>query len=407
MATMQALVLSPTTKTTSVQSIPRPSPQPGELLIRVEAVALNPVDALYTYHPIASTDRVLISDFAGVVVEVGPAPLSPPPPSSESHDGLGYGIKVGTRVSGLVQGANSVNHRPGAAAEYLVCPADLVWRVPDDMTLEEAAAVSLCALTAAQGLFFRMGLAAPFKWDVEGGPFYERNRKREVEGKDPLKVFIYGASTSLGMYTAQLVRRSCEAANRGLFLIGAASKARFPMLQATPYSYDALVDYRDADWPDQVRRLAPDGDGVDYVYDCISESDTVRRVSSTLREGGLVGIVRSREGGAWDAEGVNPDIIRYGAVWEGLGAEVRYTEIAFPASPEARAFAVAFYKWLSEGGKKLEANPIRLMPGGLERVVPDGFALLGSGMMEDRERGREEEWMRPISAEKLVYRVKG
>jgi len=44
------------------------------------------------------------------------------------------------------------------------------------------------------------------------------------------------------------------------------------------------------------------------------------------------------------------------------------------------------------------------MPGGLDRVVPDGFALLGSSGVSARNLAdRTEKHMRPISAEKLVY----
>lgn len=45
------------------------------------------------------------------------------------------------------------------------------------------------------------------------------------------------------------------------------------------------------------------------------------------------------------------------------------------------------------------------MPGGLENVVRDGFALLGSERVDARSLGedRQEEYMRPVSAEKLVY----
>ena len=49
--------------------------------------------------------------------------------------------------------------------------------------------------------------------------------------------------------------------------------------------------------------------------------------------------------------------------------------------------------------------PLRLMPGGLDRVVENGLALLGSGSMNDRGKGTEEEWMKPVSMEKLVYRI--
>lgn len=44
---------------------------------------------------------------------------------------------------------------PRAGAEYVVCPAELVWRVPEGMGLEQAAVVSSCGLTVAQGLFYR------------------------------------------------------------------------------------------------------------------------------------------------------------------------------------------------------------------------------------------------------------
>jgi hypothetical protein len=46
------------------------------------------------------------------------------------------------------------------------------------------------------------------------------------------------------------------------------------------------------------------------------------------------------------------------------------------------------------------------MPGGLERIAEDGLVLQNSGMLShDRELRRNEEYMRPISGEKLVYTV--
>jgi hypothetical protein len=44
------------------------------------------------------------------------------------------------------------------------------------------------------------------------------------------------------------------------------------------------------------------------------------------------------------------------------------------------------------------------MPGGLEKVHADGFAVLGSGLVATRgEVKRSEEYMKPISGEKMVY----
>lgn len=170
-------------------------------------------------------------------------------------------------MAGFVQGANSVNDRPGAFAEYVVSSANLVWTVPESMKTEEAAAVSLCALTAAQALFYRLGLPSPFKWDTS------EQRSRAVSR--PLTFFIYGATTSVGMYVAQLLRFGCEANGVPPRLIGTASKKHFETLKNTPYGYDVLVDYRDQNWPEQIRKAAGAG-GVKYGIDCISEGETVK-----------------------------------------------------------------------------------------------------------------------------------
>ncbi len=80
------------------------------------------------------------------------------------------------------------------------------------------------------------------------------------------------------------------------------------------------------------------------------------------------------------------------------GAEIQYQKFVVPASPNARAFAVSFYKWLSGGGK-VAANPVRLMPGGLEKIVPDAFVLLGPGSMEHHKNHGDEPWMKRVSGE--------
>lgn len=412
---MRALVLDAENKTASVQDLPLPSPGPNEVLIAVKAVALNPVDALCTFNPIASTGRIVGSDFAGLVVARGPpAPSSDSPQNDNLNGGgsrlrrssttLSTSINRGDRVAGFLQGACSVNNRPGAFAEYIVCPADLVWRIPGTMAFEEAAAVSLCGLTAAQGLFYRMGLDAPFQWDDESDEGVLRRvasgRARGRGSADEISFFVYGASTSVGMYAAQLVRRSAEMRGRRVRLIGAASPRNWDRLKAEPYSYDHLVDYRDAAWPEKVRK-ASDG-GVHFTYDAISDVSTVRDVSTTLREGGKMVVVRPREAGVWQAEGVKGDPI-YGAVWEGLGEDVEYPNMIVRSSPAKRSFAMGFYKWLSDGGL-LQHNPVRLMPGGLERIVADGFAVLGTNVTS-RDQNKLEDHMRPISGEKLVYRV--
>ncbi|KAL8689439.1 MAG: hypothetical protein Q9218_004888 [Villophora microphyllina] len=390
---MKALVLDAEQRTAHLKSIPPPTPSPQEILIRVVTIALNPIDSLYVLHPLAQSGRTIGSDFAGVVEAVGD--LVP-----QSN------LKLGHRVAGFLQGACGVNDRPGAFAQFLVCPWDLVWRIGAEMRLQEAAAISLCGLTAAQALFYRMGLEAPFRWSGEGsvtvaaaGP----EEKQHPAKPGILSVFIYGATTSVGLYAAQLVRQSAESSGRSIRLFGAASQKHFLMLQAEPYCYDALVDYHDASWPTKVRELSYSGRGIDYAFDCISEGMTVSKTASTLAPEGQMAIVRSREGGAWTDSGNLPVEPSYGAVWEGLGEMVQYQGMHLPASPRARAFAVAFYEWLSSGEGRLKANPLREMPGGLESIVDDGFDLLGSGTMGDRGGSDGKAYKRALSAEKMVY----
>ncbi|KAF7548270.1 hypothetical protein G7Z17_g7160 [Cylindrodendrum hubeiense] len=302
---MKALVLTPSTHEATVRELPRPIPGVGEVLIRVHAVALNPVDSLYVSHPIAAQDyRVIGTDFAGVVAGASP----------ELAGLLDPRTKLGARVAGFLQGACSVNDRPG--------------------------------------------LPSPFVSSSGALPIESQG----TEG--PINVLIYGSSTSLGLYAAQLVHLSSLTSGRKIRLIGAASASKHDLLRKAPYLYDALVDYRDPNWPDKVREAAANR-GVDYAIDCISEGATVEKVHSTFGQ-------------------------------------------TIPASPAARDFAAKFFAFLgsdAEDGKvNLEPNPLRIMPGGLERVSPDGFTLLGAdGVTSRSTTSGEGEHMRPISAEKMVY----
>ncbi|KAB8532575.1 hypothetical protein FH972_025520 [Carpinus fangiana] len=378
---MKALVLNAEQKTATVKNIPEPRLAPNEVCVRVEFVALNPVDSLNMFNPLGSTGRVLCSDFAGCIYRIG----------DEVPNNAG--ITIGDRVAGFVQGACSINERPGAAADYVVCPWDLVWRIGSGRRLQEAAAVSLCALSAAQALFFRMGLPSPFPWSESAG---------EEASSSQLSVFIYGATTSVALYAAQLARKSAECSGRQLKLLGTASQKHFGMLKANPYSYDEIIDYRGQKWPEEILKLT-DGKGVDYAYDCISEGSTVSNTARTLSSNGSMAIVRSREGGAWTASDLafEPS---HGAVWEGLGENVEYQGMTLPASQDARDFTVAFYKWLSMGNQ-LETSPVREMPGGLESMNDDGLTLLGSGAMTERNVKSEKTWMKPLSAQKMVYAI--
>lgn len=420
---MKALLLDAANRTATLSTLPLPSPGPNELLIAVKAIALNLIDAQCTANALGSTGRIIGSDFAGLVVARGP-PASPSHSNDTTTNGNGSDpyhsrlrrsstanlttINRGDRVAGFLPGSCDTSDRPGAFAEYIVCPADLVWRVPAHLPLEDAATTSLCGLAAAHGLFLHLNLAAPFQWEDESDEGILRRVESETsqEGaEEKVAFFVAGASTNVGMYVAQLVRRSAEASGRRVRLIGTASPQRWDMLRAEPYGFDVLVDYHDTSWPEKVRAASRAGGGVDFAYDAISEGSTVRNVSATLKRGGKLAIVRPREAGVWDPEGVYGEPL-YGAVWEGLGDDMASDRPELVrSSPVKRSFAAAFFKWLSDGGL-LQPNPVRIMPGGLENVVEHGFSLLGTSVSKrSREVTGKQDHMRPISGEKLVYRI--
>lgn len=278
------------------------------------------------------------------------------------------------------------------------------------MSLEAASTISMCGLTAAQGLFTRLQFPCHF------APSPEPSKADTRDG--PTNVLIYGSSTSLGLYAAQLVRQAAKASGRQVRLIGVAGPSKYDLLRAAPYSYDLLFDYKDADWATAVRG-ALQGQDVDYALDCISEGSTVYKTESTLGPRGRLAVFRGPKGGQYDPSALRVKPI-YGAVWEGLGKEIGYngeicllaaqqvlhvltsgTGAIIPANPAAREFATKFYNYLALGD--VEPNPMRLMPGGLERLPLDGLLLFGDS--RNVAASRQEEYMRPISGEKLVYKV--
>ncbi|KAF9026900.1 GroES-like protein [Hymenopellis radicata] len=353
---MDALVTAPG-DTAVVQRIAIPEPGPNEIRVRVHSVALNPVDALYVAHP-ADTNfgRVVGSDIAGVVEK------------------LGSGVtewKVGDRAAGLLQGATSGNPRPGGFAEYAILEADLAIHVPDALSFDEAATLPMGTLTAAQALFIRLGINAPFPNSPYTFP---------AESLPSPTILIYSAATSIGLYAiefAKLLRTPSGAPYR---IFATASPKHHAKLLSL--GVEAVFDYRSKTWESEI--LAASG-GIAYAFDCISEDDTTARISQTFREGGgTIAVVRKA---AWNKQGVREDVKPwYGAAWMGLGHEIFYNNETMPASPEWwRAFTVALFRFLSgQQDVVVKPNPVRAMPGGLGRIVEDGFRLLGAGKVGER-----------------------
>ncbi|WP_326836496.1 alcohol dehydrogenase catalytic domain-containing protein [Amycolatopsis rhabdoformis] len=128
---MRALILT-APGTPEVVDLPDPHAGPGQLRIKIAGAGINPAD-LHILDG-GQTGLGLGLDIAGVVDEVGPGV---------------HGFAPGARVAAF-QFPHASHMTAGAAAEYVVVPADAAAVVPDGVTLVDAATVPTNALTAVQ-----------------------------------------------------------------------------------------------------------------------------------------------------------------------------------------------------------------------------------------------------------------
>ncbi|MFA6228977.1 MAG: zinc-binding alcohol dehydrogenase family protein [Rhodanobacter sp.] len=219
--------------------LPKPAPGENDLLVRIEAVSVNPVDTKVR----------------------SPKPLIEAQPKVLGYDAAGTVEAIGAAVAGFQPGdrvyyAGDVT-RSGSNAEYQLVDARLVGHAPRSIDLVDAAALPLTALTAWELLFQRM----PF--DSEDG------------GKGR-SLLIIGGAGGVGSIAIQLARRA------GFTVIATASRSESiewchslgaqhvinhrqplrPQLQALGFEQvDAVLNLADTDryWDVVGEILAPQG----------------------------------------------------------------------------------------------------------------------------------------------------
>jgi NADPH:quinone reductase len=221
-------------------SVARPRPGPGEVLVRIAASGVNPLDlkiragqAAHARHPLPA---ILGIDLAGIVEAVGPDVAS---------------FRAGDEVYGMTGGVGGV---PGSLARYAAVDAALLARKPSNLSMLEAASLPLIVITAWEGLVDRAGVHA-----------------RQT-------VLIHGGAGGVGHVAVQLSR----ARGAQVFATGsAASQAYITELGATAIDYGAMT-------VEQYVARHTDGRGFEVIYDTVGGATLDASFNAVHRFGHVV-----------------------------------------------------------------------------------------------------------------------
>jgi NADPH:quinone reductase len=269
--------------------LPQPELTGAQVLVRVKAVAVNPIDT-YIRAGMVKMDLprpyIVGCDLAGVV-EAGPASLRYPP---------------GTRVWGSNQGLFG---RQGTFAEYAAVDDAWLYPIPDNVSDEQAAAGALVSITAHLGL---------------------TRCARLVEGET---LFVNGGTGGVGSMVVQMAKA------RGARVITTAGTPEKVAL-CRELGADLALNYKTDDVDAEIRRFVPQG--VNVWWETLREPN-FERVAPLLAFRGRMILMAGRE--ARPIFPVGPFYVKDCSL---------FGFAMFNASPEEQREATAdINRWLAEG----------------------------------------------------------
>ncbi|KAI9787530.1 MAG: hypothetical protein M1839_000060 [Geoglossum umbratile] len=316
------------------------------ILVKTEAVALNPTDWKHVDY-LPTPGALLGCDYAGTVVEVG--------------KGVTKGFKKGDRIAGFVHGSNQSQLEDGAYAEYIVARGDVQMRIPDNVSFEEAATLGVGIITVGQGLYQSLGLQLPTK-----------------PVKENIPVLVYGGSTATGTLAIQFAKLS------GYTVVTTCSPRNFDLVKSL--GADAVFHYNDPNCAAEIRKFT--NDKLFHVFDTISSDATAAICAGAIGTAGGKYSCLVKPLPNMPRDDVESQLT---FAYTGAGETFSKGPTEFPAVPEDYEFQKDFWN-LAEtllGDEKFKVHPPHVGKGGLEGVL-EGLQL----MREDK-----------VSGQKLVYRV--
>ncbi len=212
-----------------VDQVPRPEPKEGEVLIRVHAAGVNPIDWKLR---------------AGYLKEFMPVQL----PYTPGYDLAGTVERVGPGVTEFTPGQAVFGRGMGAYAEYAMAPATALAPKPDNTSFDEATTIAIGGVTAWAGLFDAANLQA---------------------GQ---RLLVQGAAGGTGSYAVQLGNW------KGAYVIGTASSGNVEFVRSL--GANEIVDYTTTAVEEAVS-------GVDVVLDTVG-GEVMDRSWSLLQPNGIL-----------------------------------------------------------------------------------------------------------------------
>jgi len=225
-----------------LEDVPDPTPGPSEILVRVRAAGVNPVD---------------------VYIRSGTYPRKPTLPYIPGSDGAGDVEAIGPDVTGFAPGDRvyiaGFGHKPGGTGTYAartVCAASQLHRLPARTSYAQGAALGVPYATAYRALFHRAGA-----------------RPAET-------VLVHGATGGVGTAAVQIAHA------HGMRVIGTGGTDAGLRL-VRDQGADVVVSHRDASYLDGVMR-ATDGRGVDVVLEMAAHVNLDKDLSILAPRGRVV-----------------------------------------------------------------------------------------------------------------------
>src|SRR5437016_8808781 len=225
-----------------VEEVPTPEPGPGEVLVRMHAIGVNPVE---TY------------------IRAGTYAYKPALPYAPGNDGAGVVEQVGQDVNQFKPGDRvyTAGSLSGTYAEFALCKAKQVHPLPENVSFAQGAAMGTPYATAYRGLFQR------------------------ADAKPGETVLVHGASGGVGTAAVQL------ACARGLRVFGTAGSDEGRKLAREQGAHE-VFDHRAPDHFIQIMK-ATTGRGVDVIVELLANVNLGKDLT-ILAKGGRVAIVGSR-----------------------------------------------------------------------------------------------------------------